>query len=160
MEPLTRTISRQGDEDRLVTDVTMGRNATQLATVQVRANRQRNTDQRPEPGSTERNLNPNLVNRLPVDAGGMLVPEHWERWLAEDPVRLAPLHAQALRGLCAVYLDAGDADEYYMDLGTAKLSEVLTGLGVAHRCERFPGRHGGVSWRYPIAYDHLARALA
>src|SRR5947209_1435019 len=71
MEPLTRTISRQGDEDRLVTDVTMGRNATQLATVQVRANRQRNTDQRPEPGSTERNLNPNLVNRLPVDAGDL-----------------------------------------------------------------------------------------
>ena len=71
MEPVTRTVSRQGDEDRLVTDITMGRNATQLATVQVRANRPRNTDQRPEPGSTERNLNPNLVNRLPVDAGDL-----------------------------------------------------------------------------------------
>ena len=71
MEPLTRTVSRQGDEDRLVTDITMGRNAIQLATVNVRANRQRNTDQRPEPGSTERNLNPNLVNRLPVDAGDL-----------------------------------------------------------------------------------------
>ena len=97
---------------------------------------------------------------LPVDGGGMVVAEHWERWLAEDPVRMAPLHAQALRGLRAVYLDAGDADEYYMDLGTAKLSEVLTGLGVAHRYERFPGRHGGVAWRYPIGYAHLARALS
>ena len=72
MEPVTRTVSRQGDEDRLVTDVVMGRNATQLATVQVRANRPRNNnDQRPAPGSTERNLNPNLVNRLPVDAGNL-----------------------------------------------------------------------------------------
>ncbi|HET9636665.1 MAG TPA: carboxypeptidase regulatory-like domain-containing protein [Gemmatimonadaceae bacterium] len=71
MEPITRTVSRQGDEDRLITDITMGRNAVQLATVQVRANRQRNPDQRPEPGSTERNLNPNLVNRLPVDAGDL-----------------------------------------------------------------------------------------
>ncbi len=71
MEPVTRTVSRQGDEDRLITDVTMGRNATQLATVQVRATRQRNTGQRPEPGTTERNLNPNLVNRLPVDAGDL-----------------------------------------------------------------------------------------
>ncbi|HJP59670.1 MAG TPA: carboxypeptidase regulatory-like domain-containing protein [Gemmatimonadaceae bacterium] len=71
MEPVTRTVSRQGDEDRLITDVAMGRNATQLATVQVRANRPRNQDQRPEPGSTERNLNPNLINRLPIDAGDL-----------------------------------------------------------------------------------------
>jgi hypothetical protein len=71
MEPVTRTVSRQGDEDRLITDIAMGRNATQLATVQVRANRQRNQDQRPEPGSTERNINPNLVNRLPVEAGDL-----------------------------------------------------------------------------------------
>ena len=97
---------------------------------------------------------------LPVDGGGMLVPANWERWLAEDPVRLLPGHAEQLRGLRAVYLDAGDADEYYMDLGTAKLSELLTALGVAHRYERFPGRHGGVAWRYPIGYDHLARALS
>jgi len=71
MEPVTRTVSRQGDEDRLITDVAMGRTATQLATVQVRANRQRNQDQRPEPGGTERNLNPNLINRLPIDAGDL-----------------------------------------------------------------------------------------
>src|SRR5712675_3706215 len=39
MLPLTRDIQRQGDEDRLITDFTMGRTATQLATVQVRATR-------------------------------------------------------------------------------------------------------------------------
>src|SRR5207237_8292737 len=71
MEPVTRNIARQGDEDRLITDFTMGRNATQLAAVQVRARGRNNQDQRPEPGSTERNLNPNLVNRLPVDAGDL-----------------------------------------------------------------------------------------
>src|SRR5256714_967419 len=71
MEPVPRNIARQGDEDRLITDFTMGRTATQLATVQVRASRRGNQDQRPEPGSTERNLNPNLVNRLPVDAGDL-----------------------------------------------------------------------------------------
>jgi len=71
LEPVTRNIARQGDEDRLITDFTMGRTATQLATVQVRASRRGNQDQRPEPGSTERNLNPNLINRLPVDAGDL-----------------------------------------------------------------------------------------
>ena len=97
---------------------------------------------------------------LPVDASGTLDMGHWERWLAQDPVRMAPAHAGALRSLRALYLDAGDADEYYMDLGTEALSQVLTALGVAHRHERFPGGHSGVAHRYPIAYDHLARALA
>ncbi len=72
MAPVTRNIQRQGDEDRIITDIDMGRVATQLATVQVRAAPRRgDPSQRPEPGSTERNLNPNLVNRLPVDAGDL-----------------------------------------------------------------------------------------
>ncbi|HEY1951203.1 MAG TPA: carboxypeptidase regulatory-like domain-containing protein [Gemmatimonadaceae bacterium] len=71
MAPIVRDIQRQGDEDRLITDFTMGRNATQLATVQVRAPRRGDPNQRPEPGSTERNLNPNLINRLPIDAGDL-----------------------------------------------------------------------------------------
>jgi hypothetical protein len=71
MSPVTRMISRQGDEDRLITDFDMGRIATQLATVNVRAARRGDPSQRPEPGGTERNLNPNLVNRLPIDAGDL-----------------------------------------------------------------------------------------
>jgi len=73
LSPVTRMISRQGDEDRLITDFDMGRIATQLATVNVRATPRRgDASQRPEPGGTERNLNPNLVNRLPVDAGDLV----------------------------------------------------------------------------------------
>jgi hypothetical protein len=70
--PQTFNLIRQADEDRLVHDVVMGRNATVLQSVQVRAapNRQ-NGGQRPEPGSTERGLPPNLVNRLPVEAGDL-----------------------------------------------------------------------------------------
>ena len=49
---------------------------------------------------------------LPFDVDtGELVPEVWERWLAKDPVRMAPLHADALRSLRAVYIDAGTKDE-------------------------------------------------
>jgi hypothetical protein len=72
LSPVTRTISRQGDEDRLIADIDMGRIATELATVRVRAAPRRgDPSDRPEPGSTERSLNPNLVNRLPVDAGDL-----------------------------------------------------------------------------------------
>src|SRR5919199_2654879 len=55
---------------------------------------------------------------LPYDtATGELRPDVWERWLAWDPVRMAPQHADALRSLRAVYIDAGTRDEYFLDLG-------------------------------------------
>ena len=36
-----------------------------------------------------------------------LMPEVWERWLAWDPVRMVPGHADALRSMRAIYIDAG-----------------------------------------------------
>ena len=70
--PQTFNVVRQADEDRLVRDVTMGRNATVLQSVQVRAQPARQgQNQRPEAGSTERGLSPGLVNRLPVEAGDL-----------------------------------------------------------------------------------------
>ncbi len=97
---------------------------------------------------------------LPVDAWGRILPRNWERWLDQDPLRLSPAHVAQLRAMRAIYLDAGDADEYYMDLGAQALHEMLDQLGIAHRHERFHGRHGGMAQRYPIGYEHLARALA
>ena len=61
---------------------------------------------------------PDGTVRLPFDpATGRLLPEIWERWLAWDPVRMAAGHADALRGLRAIWIDAGKRDEYYLDLG-------------------------------------------
>lgn len=97
---------------------------------------------------------------LPVDAQGRVASRNWERWLAQDPVRLLPQHADTLRALRAVYIDAGDADEYFMDVGARALHDMLDQLAIPHRYERFAGRHGGIAHRYPIAWDHLARALA
>jgi hypothetical protein len=46
--------------------------------------------------------------RLPYDAAtGRLIPEIWDRWLALDPVRMVPDHADTLRSLRAIYIDAG-----------------------------------------------------
>ena len=70
--PQRFAVVRNNDEDRLVHDVVMGRNATVLQSVQVRAAPNRNqNNQRPEAGSTERGLPPGLINRLPVDAGDL-----------------------------------------------------------------------------------------
>jgi len=70
--PQNVTVARQSDEDRLVRDFAMGRTATVLQAVQVRAAPGRQpAGQRPEAGSTERGLPPGLVNRLPVEAGDL-----------------------------------------------------------------------------------------
>jgi S-formylglutathione hydrolase FrmB len=99
--------------------------------------------------------------KLPFQvATGRLVDDVWAQWLAWDPVRLAPRHADALRSLRRVYLDAGRSDEYYLDLGAQAFAAELERLGVQHTLELFPGKHGGLTYRYPRAVRELALALA
>ena len=94
---------------------------------------------------------PDGTVRLPYDpATGALVPEVWERWLAWDPVRMAPRYAAALRGLRAVYIDAGTHDEAYLDLGAEAFRRVLTTLGVSDlHFELFEAGHYAIEYRYP-----------
>jgi S-formylglutathione hydrolase FrmB len=87
------------------------------------------------------------------------VPEVWERWLLWDPVRMVERHADALRGLRAVYIDAGKSDEYYLDLGARAFAAELDKLGIDHTLELFEGKHGGITYRYPGAIRELALAL-
>ena len=97
---------------------------------------------------------------LPFDtATGRLVPDVWEQWLVRDPVVMAPGHADALRSMRRIYLDAGRSDEYFLDLGAQAFSEELTQLGVDHTLELFDGKHGGITYRYPGAIRELVLAL-
>ncbi len=97
---------------------------------------------------------------LPFELGsGRLIDDVWERWLALDPVRMVPGHAQALRSMRRIHLEAGRGDEYYLDLGAQAVSAELDAIGVAHTFELFDGGHGGISYRYPGAIAELVRAL-
>jgi hypothetical protein len=97
---------------------------------------------------------------LPFDPStGRLDEDVWALWLEHDPVRMAPRHAQALRGLRRIYLDAGRSDEYFLDLGAQAFSAELEKLDVTHTLELFDGRHGGISYRYPAAIRDLLRAI-
>jgi S-formylglutathione hydrolase FrmB len=97
---------------------------------------------------------------LPFDpATGRLREEVWQRWLEMDPVRMAPKHAEALRSMRAVYLDAGKRDEYYLDLGMAAFAAELDALGVDHTAELFDGTHMAIEYRYPKAIAFLAERL-
>jgi S-formylglutathione hydrolase FrmB len=97
---------------------------------------------------------------LPMDpASGILRDEVWARWLALDPVRMAPRHADVLRSLRAVWIDAGKQDEYYLDLGAQAFAAELRALAVDHHFELFEGTHMGIEYRYPAALAYLAARL-
>lgn len=96
---------------------------------------------------------------LPFDANGKIRPEVWERWLERDPVRMAPAHADALRSMRAIYVDAGNHDEFHLDVAAQAFAAELDALGVEHRFELFPGGHGGIEYRYPIAWRYLSERL-
>ncbi|HEY6378762.1 MAG TPA: alpha/beta hydrolase-fold protein [Candidatus Dormibacteraeota bacterium] len=100
--------------------------------------------------------------RLPFDPrSGELDAAVWERWLRWDPVRMVPRHADALRSLRAVYLDAGKSDEYCLDLGAEAVRLALERIGVTDvRFELFDGAHGGIEYRYPLALRFLAERLS
>jgi len=70
MAPQRFTLARQADEDRLVANVTMGMAAVEIDGVTVRG-RAPNRTTVPSPGEVDRNLNPEQVVRLPIDASDL-----------------------------------------------------------------------------------------
>jgi pimeloyl-ACP methyl ester carboxylesterase len=99
--------------------------------------------------------------RLPYDvATAEVIPELWERWLEWDYPTLVPRHADALRGLRAIYFDAGSRDEWFVDLTMEWMRRRLTELGVRDlHTERFDATHAGIEYRYPLGINYLVERL-
>jgi hypothetical protein len=101
---------------------------------------------------------------LPFDpATGVIRPAVWQRWLDWDPVRMVPAHAEALRGLRAIWIDAGTRDEYHLDLGATAFRAALADIGVADglvHFELFDAGHGGIDYRYPMSLAWLCGRIA
>jgi S-formylglutathione hydrolase FrmB len=97
---------------------------------------------------------------LPFDLGtGELDHAVWRRWKAWDPVDLVASHAEALRAMKLVYLDAGTRDEHALDLGARILAARLSALGVTFRHEEFDDGHRGTSYRTGVSLPLLAAVL-
>jgi hypothetical protein len=99
---------------------------------------------------------------LPFDTTtGKLIPEIWERWLEKDPVRMVSRHADVLRSLKAIYIDAGKRDEWYLDLGAEAFRRELEGIGVTDVFfEVFDATHMAIEYRYPLGVKYLSERLA
>ncbi len=100
--------------------------------------------------------------RLPFEtATGEVIPEIWERWLAHDPVRMVADHADALRSMRAIYIDAGKKDEWFLDLGAEAFRRALEEIGVTDvTFELFDATHMGIEYRYPLSLRYLAERLS
>jgi Putative esterase len=105
---------------------------------------------------------PDGTVRIPYDpATSELIPDVWDRWLEWDPVRMVPRHADALRGLRAIYIDAGKRDEYYLDLGAEAFRRALAEIGVTDiEFEIFDATHRAIEYRYPLSLKYLAERLS
>lgn len=105
---------------------------------------------------------PDGTVQLPFDPEtGRMRDDVWARWLAWDPVRMVPRHAQALRSMRAIWVDAGKRDEWYLDLGAEAVRRALREAGVTDVAyELFDAGHGAIEYRYPLALEFLARRLS
>ena len=101
---------------------------------------------------------------LPFDPRtGVIREEAWQRWLDWDPVRMVPAHAEALRSLRGIWIDAGKSDDFYLDVGAEAFRAALAEAGVPDeviRFELFEGTHAGIDYRYPMALAWLCERIA
>ncbi|MDE2132267.1 MAG: hypothetical protein KGJ15_05825 [Betaproteobacteria bacterium] len=98
--------------------------------------------------------------RLPFHLdSGALIPERWNRWLAQDPVHMVGQHAKALKSLKALFIDCGWRDQYHIHFGSRQLSQQLVRLGVPHRYEEFDDTHSGIDYRLDRSLPFLFKAL-
>ncbi|QBD80162.1 enterochelin esterase [Ktedonosporobacter rubrisoli] len=105
---------------------------------------------------------PDGTIHLPYDLEtGALIPEVWEKWLVWDPVRMVPSHAETLRNMRAIYIDAGRRDEFFLDLGAEAFRRALEQIGVTDvYFELFDGTHMAIEYRYTLSLKYLAERLA
>jgi hypothetical protein len=101
---------------------------------------------------------------LPFDpVTGVLRPAVWQRWLEWDPVRMVPVYADALRGLGAIWIDAGTRDEFHLDLGATAFRAALGDIGVPDdvvHFELFDAGHMSIDYRYPMSLAWLCGRMA
>jgi S-formylglutathione hydrolase FrmB len=97
---------------------------------------------------------------LPFDLEtGEIRAEIWARWLEHDPVRLVEKHAENLKSLKLLFIDAGTRDEFALDLGARILCKRLNKAGVSFVHEEFDDGHFNISYRQNRSLEMISNAI-
>jgi S-formylglutathione hydrolase FrmB len=83
----------------------------------------------------------------------------WRRWKAWDPVEMIATHAEALRRMKLIFIDAGTRDEHNLDIGARIFVRRLQALGIACQHEEFDDGHRSTAYRYDVSLPKLAAAI-
>lgn len=91
-----------------------------------------------------------------------LIPELWQQWLSFDPLVMLekPHYQESLGRLTTLWLDCGSQDEYNLQFGHRRFSDMAGKAGIAHRYEEFPDTHTDTSYRYRVSLPLLAEAIS
>jgi S-formylglutathione hydrolase FrmB len=91
---------------------------------------------------------------------GEIRQDVWARWLEHDPVRLVHEHAENLKSLKLLFIDAGTRDEFALDLGARILSKRLKEHGIDHIHEEFDDGHFSISYRQDRSLQLISERIA
>jgi hypothetical protein len=91
---------------------------------------------------------------------GEIRTEVWNRWVDNDPVHMAKSHAQALRSMKTIFIDAGLRDEFNLQMGARIFCSRLDALTVKYVYEEFDDTHMAINYRYDRSFVELLKALA
>jgi enterochelin esterase family protein len=83
----------------------------------------------------------------------------WRRWKAWDPVEMVATHAEALRRMKLIFVDAGSRDEHNLDLGARIFIRRLQTLGIACEHQEFDDGHRSTAYRYDVSLPRLAAVI-
>jgi hypothetical protein len=83
----------------------------------------------------------------------------WRRWKDWDPIEMVGAHADALRALSLLFIDAGTRDEWALDLGARILTRRLAALDVRFEHQEFDDGHRAINYRYDVSLPKVAAAL-
>jgi S-formylglutathione hydrolase FrmB len=91
---------------------------------------------------------------LPFDLEtGEIRQDIWAKWLTHDPVRLVEKSVENLKSLKLLFLDAGNKDEFALDIGAKILSKKLKDFEIPHIHEEFDDGHFNISYRYNRTFE-------
>jgi enterochelin esterase family protein len=97
---------------------------------------------------------------LPFDLQtGEIRDEIWQKWLEHDPVRLVEKHAENLKSLKLLYIDAGTRDEFNLDIGAKIFSERLKQYEIPHIHEEFDDGHFNISYRQNRSLELISQNI-
>jgi enterochelin esterase family protein len=90
------------------------------------------------------------------------IPEVWDLWRQFDPIVMISneRYQEALSSLRLLFLDCGSQDEYNLQFGHRRFSDLAAKAGINHRYEEFPDTHTDTSYRYRTSLPLLASAIS